>query len=122
MSPTIDKYEPLTGGTRAKLGFALLSADVRKVIGVGLDANGRVQKGAANTGVIGVICLTQTASVGTVVDVMQDGDIVEMTGLTAGTRYYAAAADGAISTTNTGKPVGFTVEADRLVVRMGRFA
>lgn len=119
MSPTIDKYEPLTGGTRAKLGFAVLAADVRKVLPVGLDANGKVQKGAANTGVIGVLVLTQPTSIGATVDVMQDGDIVECTGLTAGTRYYSDAA-GVISTTNTGKPIGFTVEADRLVVRMGR--
>lgn len=117
--PTIDKYEPLTGGTRARLGFAVLAADVRKVLPVGLDGNGRVQKGAASTGVIGVLVLTQPTSIGAMVDVAQDCDVVEMTGLTAGTRYYASAA-GAITTTNTDKPLGFTVEADRLVVRMGR--
>lgn len=119
----IDKYEPVSGGHRARLGFAVLAADLNKVIPVGLDANGRVQKGAAQTGVIGVICVSKTMASGKYVDVMQDGEIVEMNvnhaGIVAGTRYYGSAA-GAITTTNTDKPLGWTAEATRLVVRLGK--
>lgn len=119
----IDKYEPLTGGHRARLGFDVVDADLNKVIAVGLDANGRVQKGSANTGVIGVLVLTEPMASGKYVDVMQDGEIVEMdvnhAGIVAGTRYYGAA-DGAVNTTNTDKPLGWTAEATRLVVRVGK--
>lgn len=118
--PRIDKYEPLTGGHRAPLAAAWLTGDIGVVIGVGLNASGQVVKGAGQTGVIGVVCLQQAHPAGTIVDVMQDGEIVEMTGLAAGTRYYAAAAAGALGTTNTDKPVGWTVEATRLVVRLAK--
>lgn len=115
----IDKYEPLTGGHRAPIGWQPVAGDLEKIIPVGLDANGRAVKGAGNTGVIGVVVLTKIINQGKIVDVMQDGELVECTGLTAGTRYYSDAA-GAVSTTNTGKPLGWTVEADRLVVRIGK--
>lgn len=121
--PRIDKYEPLTGGHRAPLAAAWLSGDIGVVIGVGLNTSGQVVKGAGNTGIIGVVCLQKAHPAGTIVDVMQDGEIVECTGLTAGTRYYAASADGAVSATaptpagTNGVTVGHTVEATRLVVR-----
>lgn len=115
----IDKYEPLTGGHRAPLAAAWPSGDLAKVVPVGLDANGRVVKGAGQTGVIGVVVLTQVKNAGDIVDVMQDGECVEMTGLAAGTRYYGDAA-GAITTVNTDTPIGWTVEATRLVVRLAR--
>lgn len=119
----IDKYEPLTGGHRAALGVAIATADIRKVLPVGLDANGRVVRGAGTTGIIGVVVVTKAKNVGDIVDVMQDGEIVEMdvnhAGITAGTRYYGSAA-GAITTTNTDKPLGWTVGATRLVVRIGK--
>lgn len=115
----IDKYEPMSGGHRAALAVAISGADLNTAIAVGLDANGRVVKGSGNTGVIGVLVLTKAKNVGDIVDVMQDGDLVDCEGLTAGTRYYGAT-DGAVNTTNTGVSLGWTVEADRLVVRMGR--
>lgn len=115
----IDKYEPLTGGHRAPLAAAWPSGDLSKVVPVGLDASGRVVKGAGNTGVIGVVVLTKVLGAGDIVDVMQDGEVVEMTGLAAGTRYYGSAA-GAITTTTTDKPIGWTVEATRLVVRVAK--
>lgn len=117
----IDKYESMTGGFRALLGFTPVTADLEKPLVVGLDANGRVVKGPGNTGLLGILVLTEVLNVGAAVDVMQDGELVELTGLTAGTRYFAvSAADGALNTTNTGVPVGHTVEADRLVVRFAR--
>lgn len=116
----VDKYEPLTGGHRAALGFTPDADDLETLIGVGLDANGRIQKGAANTGIVGLLVpLTMIKNPGDVLDVMQDGEMVECTGLTAGTRYYVSAA-GALTTTDTDTPIGWTVEADRLVVRLGR--
>jgi len=115
-----DKYEPFSGGFRAPLAAATLAGAQFTPVGVGLDTSGRVVAGAGNTGVLGVYIPHALRAVGDIVDVMTDGEIVEMTGLTAGTTYYAAAADGAISTTNTGKKLGATVESTRLVVRVGR--
>lgn len=116
-----DKYEPYSGGFRAALAADTVGGAQFTPIGVGLDSSGRVVAGAGNTGgIIGVYIPHSLRKAGDIVDVMTDGEIVEATGLTAGTRYYAAAADGVISTTNTGKSIGFTVELTRLVVRMGR--
>lgn len=118
-----DKYEPMSGGFRAPLAAAWPAGDLNEVVPVGLDASGRVVKGAGNTGVIGVVVLTKVLAAGKIVDVMQDGEIVEMdknhAGIVAGTRYYGSAA-GALTTVNTDKPLGWTVEATRLVVRVGK--
>ena len=56
---------------------ALPEAPLVSMVPVGLDANGRVQKGAAQTGVIGVLLLTQPTAAGKMVDVMQDGEVVD---------------------------------------------
>jgi hypothetical protein len=117
-----DKYDPIDGGFRAPLAADWLEADLNEVFAVGLDANGAVVKGAGNSGVKGVLVLTKIVRAGKVVDVMTDGEIVEMdvnhAGITAGTSYYGSAA-GALTTVNTDKPIGHTVEASRLVVRVG---
>lgn len=120
-----DKYDPKDGGFRAKLAGNWVASDVGKVWAVGLDANGRVVKGAGNTGVKAALVVNQPMLAGEVVDCMTDGEIVEMTNhagaaLTAGTNYFGVAADGTFSTTATGTPLGFTVEASRLVVRLDR--
>ena len=131
----IDKYEPLTGGTRAPLLAATIPADIGVVFGVGLNAAGRVVKGAGNTGIIGVMCNSSAKNAGAIVDIGQDMDIVDVAGLTAGTVYWAdgvtgllasgVAGSGAIPAAGAGSSVGsqrigFTVEADRLVVRVGK--
>lgn len=123
--PRFDKYGPKTGGFRAKLAVALTSSDVGKVWAVGLDTNGAVVKGAGNTGIRGVICAVRAMAIGEPIDVMTDGEIGEFTlqngsAATAGTVYYGVAADGTFNTTNTGTRLGFTAEASRLVVRVGR--
>lgn len=119
-----DKYEPKAGGFRAPLAATWLQADLNKVFAVGLDANGRVVKGAGVSGVKGALVLTKIVNALGIVDVMTDGEIVEMNvnhaGITAGTSYYGSAA-GALTTTNTDEALGFTVEATRLIVRAGRF-
>lgn len=92
---------------------------------------------AGQSGFVGVVCITGRAVdvvgkaagtnftgskyAGDIVDVMQDGEIVELTGLIAGQKYHAAAnGDSLVPQTGvvTGLPlVGWTVEAGRMVVR-----
>lgn len=114
-----DKFEPKAGGFRAPLAGDWNAVDM--VIGVGLDANGRVVPGAGNTGIVGVVCTGRTHSAGAIIDTMTDGDIVDA-GLVAGTVYYASDVDGTLGDAApaagvNGTRIGHTVEADRLVVR-----
>lgn len=123
----IDKYDPKSGGFRAALAADRAATpgaigDADGPIGVGLDANGRVVAGAGNTGVVGVLVLTQNKVAGDIVDIMTDGELVEAGG-TAGTTYYADGGTGALGTAApaagaNGTRVGRTVEAGRLVVRV----
>lgn len=118
-----DKYEPYAGGFRALLAVDWLPADVEKAIGVGLNANGLLVKGAGTSGIIGVIVLgsAKGKKAGAVVDSMTDGEIVEFGG-DPGSAYYSTAAGvvtkaaGPIPT--GGVYVGHTVEAHRLIVRV----
>jgi|SRR5687768_7003428 len=105
--------------TRAQLAVAWSEADIGEVTPVGINASGLAVKGAGQTGVIGVM-IPQTKydlAAGAPQDVFSTGEIVEVEGLAAGNKYYSDAA-GVISTTNTGTYLGYTVEADRLVLRM----
>ena len=124
-----DKYEPKSGGFRAPLAADWLLADINKVFAVGLDANGRVVKGAGQTGICGIMILTKVRTAGSVVDVMTNGEVVEMNvnhaGIVAGTTYFGNPADGTINATAPGAGanytrIGQTVEATRLVVRIDR--
>lgn len=113
-----DKYEPNVGGYRAPLAADWLDADLNKVCPVSLNATGQVLKGTAGqSGFSGVVVLTKKRYAGQIVDVMTSGEIVELTGLAAGTSYYGLANGDGIATTNTLPKVGFTVEASRLIVR-----
>lgn len=116
-----DKYVPEISGTRAALNADWLDADLGKIVPVSLNASGKVVKGTGGqSGFIGVLCLTKKRYAGDIVDVMQFGDVVEVTGTVAGQNYYAVADGSGISATVVaGLYVGFTVEADRLVVRAG---
>ena len=117
------RYDKVTRVFRAKLATDWADADVGKVIAVGLNTSGQVVKGLGNTGVIGVLVddgvptagTLRGKKAGTVVDVMTHGEIVEVTGLTPGARWYAGS-DGVVDSTNTDAAVGHTVEAARLVV------
>lgn len=139
MSPRYDKYDPISGGFRAKLN-ADLTFDAAGSVGpivVSLNASGRVVVGTAGqSGFVGVLvkAVPMTPSLGNiagtvnaavpiggkagdVVDIMTQGEIVDVAGLAAGTAYYAKA-DGTLSTLSADGPyVGHTVEATRLVVR-----
>lgn len=111
--------------------------------GVALNASGQVVFGTtgANTAQIGVLvknlpqyprmgnipgstnlAVPIGGKAGDIVDVMTHGEIVGIPGLTAGTTYYVDST-GALTTTGpaTGvnaTQIGFTVTADRLVVRV----
>lgn len=111
-----DKYDPIAGGFRAPLTADWDTADLNKAIGVGLDANGGIVKGAGLSGIAGVLVLTKKRFAGEIVDTMTSGEIVEFGGV-AGKSYGAATDTGVVSTTAGGVGVGFTVEADRLIVR-----
>jgi hypothetical protein len=122
-----DKYGPRTGGFRAPVAAAVLAADLSKPFAVGLDANGRVVKGAGTSGILGIMVNTKAKAVGDIVDVMTAGEIVEATlsdgttPLTAGARVWGIGATGllALATAVGSKPIGYAVEASRLVVRVG---
>jgi hypothetical protein len=103
---------------------AVLNADLATnlfdtVVGVSLNGTGKVVVGASGqTGTIGVIVPTKWLSkAGQQVDIHKYGDIVDITGLAAGTRYWVAA-DGTLTATMAAGLVyaGHTVEADRLVL------
>jgi hypothetical protein len=113
----IDKYQPTAGGFRAPLNAAYTGAVAP--IGVGINSSGRVVVGAGQTGIVGVICSPYDKAAGDIIDVMTNGELVEFGGA-AGTTYTANTTTGVISTgaaSATQVPVGFTVEADRLIVR-----
>jgi hypothetical protein len=117
-----DKYDPISGGFRAPL--AADWADNQKGIpfGVTLDGNGRVVKVSAVDTARGVLVIDQAKVAGDIVDVMTAGEIVECTGLAAGTEYYTHT-DATLVNTAPGAGVnkvrvGTTVEAARLVVRV----
>lgn len=141
-----DKYEPIAGGFRALLGAALTLTDGSiGPVAVSLNASGRAIVGTAGqSGLVGVLVKNVAkgpvgpwgtslsggtpnpnapigAQAGDVVDIMTNGEIVDLdeTDFPAGSKVYAAA-NGTVSTTGGAGSilVGHTVEAGRLVVRL----
>jgi hypothetical protein len=115
----VDKSQPYGGTTRARLNADWLAADVGEVIGVGLNASGRVVKGAGNTGCIGVLVMSQVRNAGHPVDILKFCEIVGGSGAlaVAGTSFnisnagvIAAAAAGASGN------LGHSIEADRIYI------
>lgn len=117
-----DKYDPTDGGFRAPLAADLAKNSAGNPIGVGLNTSGQVVAGAGNTGIVGVLTVTRDMKAGDIVDVMTDGEIVEMVApVVAGTTITALTTTGALGVTAadaTHIEVGFAVEATRLVVRI----
>lgn len=118
-----DKYDPYDGGFRARLLVAISAANAGKIYAVSLNASGRVVIGG--TGLIdirGLICATEAMPAGAAIDVMTDGEIGDATttagvALTAGLQYCHI--DGTVdSASASGKAIGFTVEVNRLIVRV----
>lgn len=125
-----DKYDPYTGGGRAKLAADWLPGDLDRVFGVGLNAAGLLVKGGGQTGIIGAFILTMVRKAGDVVDVMDKGEIVDFDFVgrprvawapaAPGTLYYADPATGAVTATGTtGVLIGHTREKSRLMVGHG---
>lgn len=121
-----DKYSGVTGGFRAKMAADAPQAAWDLVRGAGLDAQGRMLLAAPGvSGFVGVTIVDRTKrKAGDVQDVMTAGEIVDLTGLVAGTTYYLDA-NGLLTTTApaagvNGYRVGHTVESWRLVVRFER--
>lgn len=130
--PRYDKYDPYDGGFRAPLAAVVDSADGFDLVGVGINASGLAVVGAGQTGIVGVMVAHGAKKVGDIVDVMTDGEVVEFTedgtaagaAAVSGTKYYVVAATGVVTdepgTTPANIPIGHTVEASRLVVRVAR--
>ena len=123
-----DKYNPVSGGFRARLNWAPVASEVGDVIAVSLDANGKVVKAASAAATKGVVCMDELLAQGDMVDVMTQGEIVDVaasgdniTSPTAGADLYAAAGGGfgaAPAAGANGVRVGYFVEAWRLIVRV----
>ena len=121
-----DKIEPHSGSFRAPLGFQPVAADVGKIYAVDINGSGNVIKSVDGTQCRGVICLSSMIPQGKPIDVMTDGEIVDIldaasgvTGFAAGVKVMAGAA-GIVSNVAAGVPVGWFVQSWRLVVRLGR--
>lgn len=120
-----DKYEPKAGGFRAPLAADLTATTKTgngNPIGVGLNASGRIVPGEGQTGIIGVLCTTRNMKAGDIVDTMTAGEVVEMAGVAAGSLVTADTTTGAlddVAASATKTPIGFSVEATRLIVRKG---
>lgn len=122
-----DKYNPVSGGFRARLGWAPVAAEVGDIIAVTINGQGQAVKAAAGTAE-GVVCMNRLLSQGDVVDVMTHGEIVDVTANdniapAAGAEVFAGAggAFGAAPAAGAnGTRIGRFVEAWRLVVRVFR--
>jgi hypothetical protein len=121
-----DKYDPFDGGFRARLNAAIPAADAGKIQAVSLNSTGRVVIGDGGGGLVairGVICATEAMAAGDAIDVMTDGEIADATftvgtAFVAGTLVYAQTTGVVNQTSASAKAIGFTVELDRLIVRV----
>jgi hypothetical protein len=123
----VARFDQYIVGTRARLNSNWLDADVGKVLAVSLNANGKVIKGnpAGSTGIRGLVALGLARKAGHPVDLMRQGEILDIATtdiagtLVAGAPVYAlktTAAGTLTMTAGTNLLVGFLVEIDRLVV------
>lgn len=119
----VDKSDPYSSTHRARLAADWLAADIGVIVGVGLDANGRIVKGAGNTGVIGALCLSKARKAGEAVDILKRAELVGGAQVIVGTAAvagtsYAISAAGVVTATAAGVrgTLGFTVEIDRFVL------
>lgn len=125
----MSRFDQYLIGARARLAADWLDADVGLTKAVSLNANGLVVKGnpAGSTGIRGVIALGMKRKAGHPVDMMRQGEILDITASDiAGTLVKGApvfvpktGGTGALTMTATGNLlVGFLVELDRLVVTL----
>lgn len=135
-----DLYSPRSGGFRAPLNAAWNATsgpgsvtDLNRILVVELNGSGKLVKATSAVTACGIVIVTSPKIAGDVVDVMTDGQIVEVDGNdiqggaapTAGTRlFYDATASrlAAVASPTAGTNyflVGRMVEATRLIVRCG---
>lgn len=132
-----DKYDPKDGGFRAPLNAAWTATsgpgavtDLFRVTGVQLNGSGRLIRATAVAAAVGIVVVHGVKAAGDVVDVMTDGEVIELDALdiqaatapTAGTKYFLDVTAGRLTATAPGVGVngfyvGTTVELNRLVVR-----
>lgn len=132
MTARYDKVIPEVSVTRAALNAPLDVSNYGKIVGVGINANGRAVMGPGNTGIIGVWTPNRKFNAaGSIIDVLSLGDIVDdAANLPAGTVFAVNDTTGVVSALAGANPtipagssyVGHTVEAGRLVVRFDRKA
>lgn len=142
-----DKYDPISGGFRAPLAANLtLTNGNFGPKAVSLNSSGKVVVGttAGTTGLVGILVKnaargpwgptttsggTPNASTaigcmaGDVVDIMTSGEIVDLagsgiTGLAAGQPIYCTPAGDLTNVLTGNTKVGYTVEANRMIVRV----
>ena len=129
-----DKYDPMIGGFRATIAADFPDAALGIPWGVGLNSAGQLVIGGGQTGVIGVLVVTQKPGrVGPqreiqVVDVMKQGCITDfgpstaVPGVTfgvAGTQYYSDILGNITANPGVGSVyIGHTCEPDRLEVNV----
>jgi hypothetical protein len=123
MGARIDKTESAVGVVRGSLNADISSGSWNKPLAVGINSSGKVVLGAGQTGIVGVAIFDKTNyRAGQVCDIFKLGDII-LSGsdvLAAGTAYTANTTTGVITNaavSGTQVAVGFTVEADRLVLK-----
>lgn len=134
-----DKYNPISGGFRASVSTAWNATsgpagvtDLFRVTGVQLNASGRLVRATSALAACGIIVVHGAKGATEIVDVMTQGEVVELDALdiqggtapTAGTAYYLDTTAGRLTATAPAAGVnayrvGYTVEASRLVVRTG---
>lgn len=132
-----DKYDSKLSGSRGFLAADWSSSNLKKVLGIGLNASGQFVVGAGATGIVGVLILTRVIKAGREpVDIMKRGEIVDFdySGSPAvalaiaapGTRYAVDNTTGAVealvgaTAPAAGKTyIGHTVEKGRLIVTVG---
>ena len=119
MAPRVDKTDSAIGVVRASLAANLADNVIDTVLGVSLDAQGRVVAGdAGQTDIVGImIPAKHLAKAGQRVDIFKHADVVDIVGLQAGTHYWLSAAGALTATAAAGLVyAGYTVEADRLIL------
>lgn len=138
-----DKVDPISGSFRAKLNAAWTATsgpssvtDLNRILVVGINTSGLIVKAASVAAASGILIVHDvSAAAGDVMDVMTDGEVVEISGAdmqsgtapTAGQKlYYDATASRLTATAPTAGTEGFyvgqVIEAGRLVVRCKRTA
>lgn len=136
-----DKYDPKDGGFRAPLNAAWTATsgpssvtDLNRILVVALNGSGKIIKATTAAAAVGIVIVTKAMAAGEIVDVMTDGEVVELADVdlqsgspAAGTKYILdttasrLAAQGTPAAGTNVFYVGTTVEAARLVVRCGSF-